>query len=96
MLANAGILDVLLLRRDGEWSSTWLYKDPEHQKARTWLNRMWRDLKQYSLAFVIKLAPKQHVSCDICQNISYTKVGGYSDGPGQSDLLIFRQFVLWL
>ena len=57
MLANAGILDVLLLRRDGEWSSTWLYKDPEHQKARTWLNRMWRDLKQYSLAFVIKLAP---------------------------------------
>ena len=30
MLANARILDVLLLRRDGEWSSTWLYKDPEN------------------------------------------------------------------
>ena len=33
------------------------------------------------------------MSCDICQNISYTKVGGYSDGPEQSDLLIVRQFV---
>ena len=30
MLADARILDVLLLRCDGEWSSTWLYKDLEH------------------------------------------------------------------